>query len=866
MTDLLASYRAAGPGHDEMLQSVGAAREAWAQMADLAGLRESGHLAQRSRDVATLIDDNGVRYGVGGDERPWLLDPLPVLLDEHEWARIERGLQQRAVLLDHILTDLYGEATLLTSGVIPPALVLGHPGFIRAVTDIRNPGPRQLLLLGIDLARNADGGWQVLSDRAQVPTGMGYAMQDRRIIAEVLSGLYRHARIRRLGPFFQAVRRAVADAAPPGAQDSPRAVLLTPGNYSPAAFDQAYLATMLGYPLVKGKDLVVADGRLWMRSLERLEPVDVVLRHVEAEYCDPLDLRGDSRLGVPGLVEAARDGTVTVVNPFGSGVLDNPGLATYLPRVARTVLGEELLINSTVTYWCGERSMCSHVIANLDRLVLRSTHPGRPVMRGWELTIAQRADLAVEISAQPHLWVGQERVEASTTPSVRGAMLEARPTQLRTFAVASADGYTVLSGGLARIAGAGTDISDPSPTDPAKDVWVLSSQPYTVTAPWVDDDAATPRSVSSISPTAAENLFWFGRYTERAESVSRMVRAVGDRWNDFGDAAAANPAAAAAGTSRDAATASEFPGGSARITRSDGAAALGVLMSALEEVLGPGTLSDLVLDPRLTASVGHAVVRLARCASAVRDQLSRDTWSVLSSLERLLSAERGRLEREGSIGANADVGPVASRLIDGLLSIAGILAESMERDVGWRLLEAGRRLERAQHLVDLLAATVTQQRDPGVDSLVLESVLLSTESLITYQRRNQSRANVPTVADLLLLDARNPRSLRFQLVALAEALAEVPTAGGAGTVRDSLLADVVDLLDELDPRSASEVDAEGRRPELAQVLHSMQWRLRELAEEMARVHFSHAVAVPWADASGTFAPVGRALVVADEGA
>lgn len=837
MTDLLASYRAAGPGHDEMLQSTGAAREAWAQLADLADLNNSSQLARRAQEVAELVEDNGV--SIGPEQRPWRLDPLPVLLDEHDWSRLETGLQQRAVLLDHILTDLYGAGELLSSGLLPPALVLGQAGFIRAAADIRTPGPRQLFMAGTDLARNADGSWQVLSDRTQAPIGMGYAMQDRRIIAEVLSGLYRRARIRRLGPFFQAMRQAISQVAPAGAGESPRAVLLTPGPFSPSAFDQAYLATMLGYPLVEGEDLVVTDGRLWMRSLGRLEPVDVVLRHVEAADCDPLDLRGDSRLGVPGLVEAARTGAVTVVNGFGSGALENPGLLTYLPRVCRSVLGEELLIPSTVTYWCGERSMCSHVIANLDRLVVRATQPGAAPIRGWHLSRAERADLSVRIATEPHLWVGQERVEPSTTPAVAGARLEARPTQLRTFAVAARESYQVMSGGVARIAVEGTDVVGPPEGDVAKDVWVLGSQPYTVSAPWVTEHAGslTAHPASGISPGAARDLFWFGRYAERAEGTARLVRAVSDRWSDFGtDPTSTDPTAAH--------------------RHSDGVAALGVLTRVLGSRYGHGTLSNLVLDPKWEASVAFSVSRLARCATSVRDQLSPDTWAALSPLERALSWERRRQEREGTLGGNADVAPIAGRVLERLLAISGILAESMVRDVGWFLLDAGRRVERAQQVVDVLQAAVTTQRDPAVDTLVLESVLIGFESVITYRRRYQSHASVSTVLDLVLNDPQNPRSLRFQLTSLAADLAQVPPGPRPASARDALLADLLGVLDELDTRTVTRAEAGGRRGELAQALDAMSWRLRELAEEIARVHFSHTASAPWLDASGTFAADG----------
>lgn len=823
MTDVLASYQAAGPGHDEMLQSSGAARAAWAQMADLVDLHDSHQLVERASAVANLLQDHGVRQGAGDAERPWELDPLPVLLDENEWTRIEAGLRQRAELLDQVLSDVYGEQALLRGGILPPAMVLGHRGYLRAAAGIRLPGPHQLFSLANDIARNADGTWQVLADRAQAPSGMGFAMEDRRVVAEVLSGLYRNARIRRIGPYFAAMRQGLHDIAPAAAGDSPRVALLTPGPYSGTSFDQAYLATMLGFPLVEGEDLVVEDGRLWMRSLDRLERVDVLLRRVDAEYCDPLDLRGDSRLGVPGLVHAARSGNVSIVNTLGSGVLENPALLTYLPRLCRELRGEELLIPSTVTYWCGERSMCSHVIANLDRLVVRNTAPSERAIMGWELTIGERADLAARIADRPFEWTGQERVEASTTPTVSADSLEARPTSLRAFAVANARGYQVMSGGMARVITPAGSLVDPGPGDVAKDIWVLSSQPYTLADPWVADGALPPPAQvpASISLGAAEDLFWFGRYAERAESTVRLLRAVSDRWNDFHDSFG-----------------------------SPGAEALTVLMQAVEEVATTGALPDLVTDSRRPGTVAHAVRKMSRAASAARDQLSVDTWLPLSAIDRAIQRERLARLRD----PEAEFGRVLTRLLEGLLAISGIGAESMVRDVGWSLMDVGRRLERAQQLVELLGSTVTQRRPNDVDTLVLESVLIAHESVITYRRRYQSRAAVATVLDLLLNDAANPRSLRFQLNRLGSDLAAIPTSVRGTGARDQLLADVVDLLAEVDTHSYSEPDADDVRTRLAETLESMRWRLRELADEIARVHFTHPVPVQWLDAAGTWSP------------
>jgi len=828
VTDLLASYRAAGPGHDEMLQSAGPTRVAWEQMAALAGLDSWQQLEERKDDVVTLLEDHGVRYGADPDDVPWPLDPLPVMIDEQEWIDLEERLRQRAELLDAIFTDLTTERRLLASGLLPAEIVLAHPGFLRAADGITIPGRHQLFLHAADIVRNADGGWVALSDRAQAPSGMGFVMEDRRVIAQVLAGLYRQARIRRIGPFFHAMREALQEVAPTGSGDDPRIALLTSGPFSETTFDQGYLSTMLGFPLVDGEDLTVADGRVWMRSLDELEPVDVIVRRVDAEYCDPLDLLGGSKLGVPGLVEAARSGAVTIVNPLGSGVLENPAMLTYLPRLCREVRGEELKLPSAATYWCGERSMCSHVIANLERLIITSTAPDGPAIHGWELTAYERADLAARISQTPHQWVGQEPTEASTTPTVGDARLDACPTVLRTFAVARQDGYQVMSGALARVTSAGTGAQMLARTplgDAAKDVWILSAEPQIHLEPWVLDEAATlaPRGrwASAISAGAAEDLYWFGRYTERTEATVRLIRAVADRWEDYH-----------------------------LLPRSTGGRSLAVLMDAVTAIVGPGDLTQLVLDDQRSGSVAFAVDRSTRAATAVRDQLSADTWLALSSIERALNRERSRQRHH--IGEGLGLSRVLARCLEGLLALAGIGAESMVRDVGWWLMDVGKRLERAQHLVRVLRATVTQRRSAMVDAMTLESVLIAHESVITYRRRSQTHARVDTFLEVLLLDDTNPRSLAYQLEELRIDLGSLPVAAPRVASRDQLLADLRDLLVELDPVAVTVADTEGNRPRLAELLESLHWRLDELGHEIARVHFTHPTASQWADAAGTW--------------
>jgi uncharacterized circularly permuted ATP-grasp superfamily protein len=399
------------PGVDELVTAEDA-RPASADLAatiDLLGV--PGLLARRAQTVR-LVEDDGVTYGAprgpdGADPgrvvpARWRLDPLPVVLDAGQWQQLQTALAQRVELLDLVLTDLYGPRELLRQGVLPVEVVFGHNEFLRVADQIRLPGPRQLFLAAVDLGRDAAGGWTVIGDRTQAPSGAGYAMENRRIVSKVMPGLYRDTRLERLRAFFHTVRAGLQEVAPATAE-APRVVILTPGPGSETAFDQSFLATLLGYPLVSGEDLVVREGRVFMRALQRLEPVDVVLRRVDAWFSDPLELRPESRLGVPGLLEAARAGTVSVVNTFGSGVLENPGLLPFLDRAAHLLLGEPLRLPSATTWWCGDPASRSHALARLDSLVFKplSRGVGRPSVFGWELSAARREQLRRRIEAAP---------------------------------------------------------------------------------------------------------------------------------------------------------------------------------------------------------------------------------------------------------------------------------------------------------------------------------------------------------------------------------------------------------------------------------------------------------------------------------
>lgn len=740
-----------------------------------------------------LLREHGV---VHRGDSPWVLDPLPLVIPAEEWHPLEAALVQRQELLNAILDDLTGERRLLTSGMLPAEIVASSPGFLRPAASLRLPGPHQLFCSATDLVRNADGAWTVLADRTAVPTGMGFAMEDRRVVAQVLTERYRSERVRHLRPFFERMLAAVLSLAPRGA-DAPRIALLTPGAESPHAFDHAHLAAMLGIPLVEGEDLVVQDGRLWSRSLngrEPLQPLDILVRRVDSAWIDPLELRGDSRLGTPGILHAVRRGTLTVVNSLGSGVLESPALFTFLPRLARHLLGEELALPSVATYWCGDRSMGAHVVANIHRLMVRSIHSRAPIDARL-LSLGQRADLCARIASQPWAWVGQEPVAPSESPTLGPGGPGVAPTSLRMFAVSSGDGWTVMAGALGRV-------GDTALTAAAKDVWVLADEPTdAVVPPW-------PAPSSTVTPRSAEHLYWLGRHLEGAAAVTRLLRAVSDRWDDHHARARPSPDDA-------------------------GRAVLDLLLSALRATAAATALPRLVFGEE-RGTVAAAIVAARGSARAVPDLLPQDTWPAFALVEGVLAEVREQHE------GNAPVGPPGSaflsRILAGLLALEGLMDESLVRDAGWQLLEAGRRIERALRTIDTLGALHGRVHAPAVERLLTGATLAALESVPPRDRRAPA-----DVWELLLTDRSNPRSVAFQLERLTGALDALPDAASATR---ALLDDAGELLASTCLRR-DEVSPDGERTALTAGLLAVRGRLRSVAADITRTWFARPELTEW---------------------
>ncbi len=816
---LAAPYSPPAGGFDEVYTADGQIRPHWRYLARALGALGLVELERRAEEIQRLVREHGVTYHVYGDaqgtDRPWDLDPIPLLISSQEWAGIEAGLTQRAEVLNLILKDLYGPCELIKKGLLPPELVYAHGGFLRPCAGIRLNSHHWLTLYAADLARGPHGAIRVLSDRTQTPSGAGYALANRMVISRILPSLFRDAQVHRLALFFHSLRLAIAALAP-RRETEPCIVVMSPGPLNETYFEHGYLASYLGYTLVQGDDLIVTDGRVWLRSLQGLEPVDVILRRVDDHCCDPMALWADSRLGVPGLVEAVRLGSVALVNPLGSSLLENPGLSAFLPAIARYFLGQPLELPSVTTWWCGDPAGRSHVLAHLDKLVIKPIYRafGSHPVFGPLLSAKERAAWGERIGAHPEAYVGQEFLRPSSTPALIDQRIVTCQTVLRSYLVARADGYVVMPGGLTRAAPdhAPCIISNQTGAR-AKDTWVLASEPEQHVSLWTSQARAAVLTLRRMLPSgAADNLFWFGRYAERAEQSLRLLRTVLNGCSD----------------------APEFGEGSQHTCTGE---LLGVLARLInipdkDPVLRAKRVPEIlaaIFDPNRFGNVAYDLNALIQAASAVRDRLDNDTWRVIHTI-------RGHLQvlARHSLEPVADLQNVLDELVTALAALAGLLTETTIRGQSWLFLDLGRRLERAVLLIAILRATLLPPPPAPLEGFLLEALLRATASLITYRRRYQAMPRRKAVLELLLTDVTHPRALAYQLACLQAHLESLPKHPGRGLGTERALlreAQAALSLAQFD-------DSEPLRQSLDPVLSQISRLLRQCSDTLTHHYFT----------------------------
>ncbi len=828
---LYGHYRAAAGGFDELMQPDGGLRPHWQSFMARLSARSDAELAQAWSATARMLRDNGVTHNVHGDptgqDRPWRLDPVPLLIDGAEWRQLEQGLIQRARLFNAILSDLYGPQQLLTGGQLPAALVFGSPQFLRPLHGVPVPGQVRLHFIAIDLARRPDGSWQVISDRTHAPIGAGYALETRVVMGRVLPDLFRDCRVERLAGFFQRFSDSLLALLH---HAEPRMVMLSPGPAAETYFEHAYLARYLGMPLVEPGDLTVRDRRVFLKTMTGLQPIQLIWRQMHSEACDPLELQSATAQGVPGLVQAVRSGNVVVVNALGSGLVEGDAIMPFLPSLCQQTLGEPLLLPEAATWWCGEPAARRFVLANLDRLVLRPTFAPRSILRRdrgpilpARLSAAERAALCARLNTHGEHYVAQEPLLPSSAPCWTDGRLVPRPVVLRAYIAADGQGYQVMPGGLARTLGDGdAPLLLMRQGEASKDAWVLTAGPVSSFSrlAQAEQPAAPRRSGQDLASRAADNLYWLGRYAERSDGAVRLLRSLLLRVT--GEVNDDDPVVRATLLQLMVALGHLDKGLARRLTQGGAAAFPGELGRVLFEADAPNGLAPLL---------GH----LRRTASLVRERLSSDAWTCLQALQAQVEAERARPRRE--VG---DALQLLNDLVRLLAALSGMQMEHMTRNLGWRLLDMGRRVERARHLARLMAALV---RAGASEAAHLQLLLELADSTMTYRTRYLNEPRPLLAVDLLLVDNSNPRGLSFQLDRLAEHLAALPRpAEQAGlSAEQRVLARLHGKIELAD--LAKLCEPAGRRPKrdaLPVLMAELEAELGVLSDTLAQAYFSHA--------------------------
>lgn len=776
LSPVLATYRGVTTRFDEALDAAGRVRPAWTTVATALDGLPADALGARARSADRLLLAAGATYSSteGTTSGAWHLDPVPLVYGADEWAGLARGLEQRCRLFDAVLADLYGPRRLVTRGLVPVELVHAAGGFQPSAAGWTPRGPR-LTVYAADVVRNAAGGFVVLRDHTDAPSGAGRTMLNRSVLTRVLPDAFREARVAPLTSWFAHLRRALGALAPTSTVN-PRVVLMAPPIDDPDYAEQAYLATQLGYNVADANDLMVRDGRLLLRSIGGPEPVDVLLRTRPDAQSDPLEAAPAGGSGVAGLTQAAREGRLGLANSLGSSLGGILALTPFLGAACAELLGEALVLDSVEALWCGDAGIRAKVAAQIDGYVLHDASPHSPVpsVFGWNLSATERAEWLARLRSTPWRVVAQPRLDLATSPVVRAGELVAGTTVLRAFALNGPDGAHVLPGGLGRVVRADVPVMAQR-SEASKDVWVLVAPGTSVRSTAAPGHRGALSQIDlreSLPSRAADALFWVGRNAERAEMVARTTLA------------------STAALQQDPDLADADGGAWVRAAVAIVAAVSGRVDGVVPE--GPHALDEAVASALAdrTGGLADSLSQLQRSAVGVREFLSTGTWRVLATLGQA----RQRLVELGGVDRAAGAASIGSDGYDGVLdptvtalaAFAGLVQESVVRGPSWRFLDLGRRIERAQILVAALAAGVDPARrvlapatgPGGVGGAVGELVLACCESLGAYRRRYRSDVRPGALVDLLVADDTNPRSLAFQLDRVIDDLTSLPERAG----------------------------------------------------------------------------------------
>lgn len=813
--------------YDELRDEGSALRDHWRPLIDTLSAMTPDEYARRRAAADGVIRDNGVTYNVydeaGGHARPWQLDIMPFVIGAADWRLIEAGVIQRATLANEILRDIYGPQRLIAEGHLPPQLVFGHPQFLRPLVGIKPAHGVHVHLYSMDIARTPDGSWIVLASRADAPSGLGYALENRIVVSQTFPDLFADMNIQRLASFFNAHRAYVHSLAE---THEGRVVLLSPGPHNEAYFEHAYLAHYLGLTLVEGDDLAVRDGQVFLKTLVGLERVAVIFRRVDSDFCDPLELRGDSALGIPGLTEAVRAKSVVLANALGGGVVESPALDAYLPSLARAMLGEDLRIPDIPTVWCGTEWGRKEALARLDRVIVRDAFDARPLFSrassarlGSDLTSDERRILLERLGRRGAAIITQDVTPLGFAPVYDNGEIGKRPVSLRVFAAWTPNGYVAMPGALARVApDDSTRALSMQSGAISKDSWVPADGPVDRFTLLRENGRAVGivRSGDAPPSRAMDNLFWLGRYAERAENVVRILRAIVQRLGEDVSTTSALTRQLLLPLAR-ASAAAVSDAGSADHAR-----------LSIE-------LHNLVYDRSSAKGLQGLLASVRRTAWAARDRLSPDTWRTIHTFTGGEALPAARAFDAAEMLFHLDA------LVRRAAALSGLSAENMTRGPNWLFVELGRRIERGSHLAWLVNQTLGHAE--AFEDDLIRAALEIADSSMTYRARYFNAFHAAPLIDLLMFDDANPRAVAFQLAAIDSHVRELPrvTAGQRRDIAQKLASDARAILKKTDATSIAVPGEDGSRAALTRLAEEIEQMLARITDAITDAYFQHSI-------------------------
>jgi uncharacterized circularly permuted ATP-grasp superfamily protein/uncharacterized alpha-E superfamily protein len=832
---LFKNYFSDFKNYDEVLKSNMTINPNWEKVLNNLTQMGTESLISKQNEMDWLMDENGVTYNVYNDpkgmHRAWELNIVPFLIHQKEWETVEKGIKQRSELLNLILKDIYGKRELIKNGIIPAEVIYAHRGFLRQCDQIQYKTAKNLLIHSADLARGPDGRMWVVNDRTQAPSGMGYALENRYSTSRILPDIFKDINVKPPSDFFFDFNQMLIDAAPQN-KENPNIVILTPGPLNETYFEHAYMSSFLGYPLVTGNDLVVRSGKVWMKTLKELKQVDVILRRVDDVFMDPLELREDSYLGVAGLLDVVRKQNVTIVNPIGSGVLENSGLIPFMNAICKYFFKEELILPQIASWWCGQKKERDYVLNNLTNLVVkRIDRSKRENIFFCEFLSTDKLEkLKKEILSNPYSFVAQEKISFSTAPDFVKDKLEPRKVMCRTFSIAHKDGYSVMPGGLVRVAAERENLFVSNQRGGvSKDFWIVTNEPQTNTQnyTWDSSRSISVSGINDLPSNTAENLYWSGRYLGRALVTARLLRTVLNKMNSehYNQGKYESESLLCLLQSVTNIT-STFPG----FIGEEGEEAL---EEPLKEIL------SLMIDKDRMGSFAQTLSSFNHSYYSLRNLWSKDMWRVFDGIQKIWK----RFEEEEDKTSTPALIKVLDRIITRLIAFMALIEESILVDQGLLLYFIGLQTEQAMMNIEKCRSLLVVNYKEQPQYEILESLLNSHESLNIYRYSYRSYLSIENVINLVLLDKDYPKSLTYQLRRIQKDIDSLPHSEITGNATDCqiYIAEANFKIQSLDIKSLTELTTDGvLRQNLDDSLAKLSDLLHETSLAISNTYFNHA--------------------------